>query len=136
MKYNGMLTVGGIVAGLLVTMPALADHFADQVCIDQYEDASLTNNSGTLVIGDSGAYQVAIDNNEIQARNNNSAGVLYLQNAGGSLNLTAAGGDLVIGSENILLPTANTYLHAGSTVVGYVSSSYTYQYVPAYFQGT
>jgi hypothetical protein len=46
-------------------------------------DASLSNNSGYMVIGDVNGSNVVFDNNEIIARNNGASSTLFLQNDGG-----------------------------------------------------
>jgi hypothetical protein len=52
--------------------------------IEGGSDASLTNNSGYMVIGDINGTNIVFDNNEIIARNNGAASTLFLQNTGGA----------------------------------------------------
>ena len=49
------------------------------------EDASLAGGNGFMMLGDVTGLNVAIDNNEIMARNNGAAAPLYLQNDGGDV---------------------------------------------------
>jgi hypothetical protein len=82
------LLMFGALAGLLATATAWAAGPAfsgSKVTIAYFEDVSATNMTGTLVVGTSGAEQVAIDNNEIQARNGSSSSPLALQVEGGDV---------------------------------------------------
>ena len=54
---------------------------------------------GFLVLGNTNSSNIAIDNNEIMARNNGATSTLYLQNDGGDLNLCYAGGNVMIGAS-------------------------------------
>lgn len=51
------------------------------------EDLSLADASGFVVFGDINAYNIGIDNNEIMARNNGNTNTLWLNAAGGSVDL-------------------------------------------------
>jgi len=55
------------------------------------EDISLTDDEGLAVLGPTTGLNIAIDNNEIMARNNGNSSTLYLQNDGGDTNI---GGNL------------------------------------------
>lgn len=50
-------------------------------------DVTLTTDESPLMIGWMSGNNIAIDNNEIQARNNSVASVLHLQALGGNLNI-------------------------------------------------
>ena len=56
-------------------------------------DVSLTNGTGFLVLGAVNGPNIAIDNNEIMARNNGAVSTLHLQAEGGR---TSCGGDLSV----------------------------------------
>jgi hypothetical protein len=107
MHKKRLLMISGLSAVLLVAVPALAYTYTSKVTISYVQDASATINTGTLVIGDDGSTsddrQVAIDNNEIQARDGSAGAQLSVQHDGGDLLLTAGGGDLSIGSPNLFL---------------------------------
>lgn len=53
---------------------------------------------GYIVCGSTNSTNLAIDNNEIQARNNNAAADLYLNNSGGNLLLNGLAGNTGIGT--------------------------------------
>ncbi|NJN74067.1 MAG: hypothetical protein HC799_15265 [Limnothrix sp. RL_2_0] len=65
------------------------NYFKSQLVIASTNDADLgTANSGALIIGDSNAAHLAIDNNEIIAKNNGTtAGTLNFQAEGGETNI-------------------------------------------------
>ncbi|WP_299276160.1 tail fiber domain-containing protein [uncultured Psychroserpens sp.] len=62
-------------------------------------DVTLDNPSGQLVLGLETGSNLALDNNEIQARNNETASDLYLQNEGGNVRV---GGAIVHASDRRL----------------------------------
>ncbi|WP_298755646.1 tail fiber domain-containing protein [uncultured Psychroserpens sp.] len=64
-------------------------------------DVSASNDLGFLVLGSGNSINIAIDNNEIMARNNAAAATLYLQNEGGpNASLSDNTGYMVLGNEN------------------------------------
>jgi len=62
-------------------------------------DVDLTNGSGVFVIGNESTHNLAMDSNEIQARNNGNASDLYLQSEGGNVRV---GGAVVHASDKRL----------------------------------
>lgn len=94
---------------------------------------------GTFQIGPSNAYNLVMDNNEMQTRYNGTASTLYLQYWGGDVDACGSGGtatfhgpvvvaasDLTVGSR-VGIGTAPAYdLHVNSTdySAGYVASPY------------
>lgn len=56
-----------------------------QLWIKSTADASSTTKTGALIIGADNGNQIAIDDNEILARSQSTAGTLYLQNEGGRI---------------------------------------------------
>ncbi|WP_417854141.1 tail fiber domain-containing protein [Xanthomarina gelatinilytica] len=62
-------------------------------------DASYTNTSGYMVLGDVTGINMVIDNNEIMGRNNGAASPIFLQNDGGDV---YAGGAVVHSSDRRL----------------------------------
>ncbi|MGG5485962.1 tail fiber domain-containing protein [Gaetbulibacter sp. PBL-D1] len=62
-------------------------------------DASYTNTSGYMVLGDVTGVNMVIDNNEIMGRNNGAASPIFLQNDGGDV---YAGGAVVHSSDRRL----------------------------------
>lgn len=68
---EGNMTIGGL-------LPATRLH------IEGGTDASMSNNSGYMVIGSINGSNVVFDNNEIIARNNGVSSTLFLQNDGGA----------------------------------------------------
>jgi hypothetical protein len=68
---EGNMTIGG-------RIPVTKLH------IEGGSDASFTNSSGFMVIGDINSTNVVFDNNEIIARNNGASSTLFLQNDGGA----------------------------------------------------
>lgn len=65
-------------------------------------DASLSNGSGYVVLGDVSGSNLVIDNNEIIARNNGAGTNLYLNNEGGNVGIlrNAASHPLHVGNDN------------------------------------
>lgn len=109
-------------------------------------DVSLTNEDIPFLIGWQNSTNLAFDRNEIQARNNNAASVLYLQSLGGNLNagsgkffMNGTTGDVGIGntspnaklhvSGNIIAatPTANNHVATKAYVDTKVSAACTLQ---------
>jgi hypothetical protein len=79
-------------AAVLCAAPAAAYTYTTKVTLKFADDVGGAADSGTLVIGNTGARQIGIDDNEIQARAaNGGASTLYMQHAGG---LLAVGGDI------------------------------------------
>lgn len=60
-------------------------------------DAELTS-GGFIVSGDGAGLNIAIDNNEIMARNNGAASTLFFNNDGGNVSMCDAGGSVMIGT--------------------------------------
>lgn len=54
---------------------------------------------GFLVTGNTNSANIAIDNNEIMARNNGATSTLFLNNDGGDVSLCYAGGNVMIGAS-------------------------------------
>lgn len=79
--------------------------FTNKLFIRSTEDASLTADSGTLILGNSGGNQMALDYNEILART--AAG------AAATLNLNLTGGVVRTSAEGIQFVDANTYIKEG-----------------------
>lgn len=85
------------------------------------EDISLTDDEGLAVLGPTTGLNIAIDNNEIMARNNGNMATLHLQNEGGD---THIGGNLQLDSllkgrtileENVItLSTSPDILEVGN----------------------
>lgn len=85
-----LVVAGGFFSVLLTAATALAYTYTSQVTLKFADDAGGANNSGTLVIGNSTGRQVALDDNEIQARAaNGGPSTLYMQNAGGLVDINA-----------------------------------------------
>lgn len=88
-------------------------------------DASLTSTAHGLQVGPTTSSNLAIDGNEILARNNGAASSLILQNDGGNLSACAGGGTATFGGQlqmggNDIDNVANIYLgnviyHHGDT---------------------
>ncbi len=83
---------------------------SSKTTIDYVQDVNSSSNTGSLIVGDSSGKQVAIDDNEIQAR---AAG-------GGTstLHLQAEGGDLRIGSNSSKLTLDGLSLRTNDTAYG------------------
>ena len=75
-------------------------------------DASLSSTAHGLQIGPTSGTNMAIDGNEILARNNGAASSLILQNDGGALSACAGGGTATFGGA-VVVPSQ--ILHAGDT---------------------
>ena len=85
------------------------------------EDISLTDDEGLAVLGPTTGANIAIDNNEIMARNNGNRTTLYLQNEGGDTNIggnlrvdSLIRGKIVLEEDIILLSGANPTLDIGN----------------------
>lgn len=70
---------------------------AAQLHIDFGEDAEPTG-GGFIISGNMTSTNIAIDNNEIMARNNGAVSKLYLNNDGGDVSMCYAGGNVLIGA--------------------------------------
>jgi hypothetical protein len=112
MRKNG-LKVAGLSVVMLSATTAAAYTYTTQVTLKFADDVGASANSGTLILGNSTGRQIAIDDNEIQARAaNGGPSVIYLQHAGGT---TEIGADVVIGGD-VDLP-ANASVRAGGESV-------------------
>ncbi|MCY7410345.1 MAG: hypothetical protein LH473_08740, partial [Chitinophagales bacterium] len=81
--------------------------------IDGGSDASL-GSGGYVVTGSTTGTNVAIDNNEIMARNNGAASKLYLNNDGGDVSMCYSGGGVMIGSSYV--PTGYLFAVDGNII--------------------
>ena len=63
-------------------------------------DVSATDSDGFIVLGDGAGINIGIDNNEIQARNNQVASTLYLNHEGGNVLIGQSSG----GTSRIIVP--------------------------------
>lgn len=63
-------------------------------------DVTLADGTGYVVVGSIQSTNIAVDNNEIQARNNGTASSLNLQAAGGDLRLVTGGGRVGVGTTS------------------------------------
>ncbi|HUM45763.1 MAG TPA: hypothetical protein PLD84_02470, partial [Chitinophagales bacterium] len=70
---------------------------AAQLHVDLGEDAEPTG-GGFIISGSMSSSNIAIDNNEIMARNNGAVSKLYLNNDGGDVSMCYAGGNVLIGA--------------------------------------
>jgi hypothetical protein len=74
------------------------------VFINSTEDASLTDGTGALQIGPSGAANIGIDGNEINARNGaGAAGTLHIQANGGTIEIGDATAAILLLSQGTTL---------------------------------
>jgi hypothetical protein len=89
--------------------------FSNPITISNAPDVSLAG-GGALIIGSTAGANIAMDYNEIQARNNNAAGSLNLNIAGGNVYIGASGGYVQATPEifGIGVDTQDTYLRMGS----------------------
>jgi hypothetical protein len=100
---------------LSITSTALAYTYSTQVTLAFAGDVGTSANTGTLVIGNSSGRQVALDDNEIQARSpGGGATTLYLQHGGGNL---------AIGAPNISLEMTADIEAAGTPAIGFSALS-------------
>ena len=75
-------------------------------------DAGVTDDSGTLIIGNAGDYSLAFDKNEIQSRYNNTAMSMDFNPHGGNVNFG--------GGVNV---AANSHIFGNQTVAGNINST-------------
>jgi hypothetical protein len=75
-------------------------------------DASLSSTAHVLQLGPTSGTNMALDGNEIMARNNGAASSLIFQNDGGNISACAGGGTTTFGG-NLVIP--NIIYHAGDT---------------------
>jgi hypothetical protein len=87
------LTVKGSFVGIGTQSPAINLHVVGGT------DAKL-NTGGFIVTGPITGANLAIDNNEIMARDNGSAAPLYLNTDGGNVNMCVYGGNVGIGTAS------------------------------------
>ncbi|HYK45850.1 MAG TPA: tail fiber domain-containing protein, partial [Parafilimonas sp.] len=85
-----------------------------KVQIQTGAEASLIS-GGFFVIGDTASANMAMDNNEVQARTNNTKATLFLNPAGG---LVSIGDDLDVNGDSISLGSAEKLTDAGNNVIG------------------
>ncbi|MEL6988833.1 MAG: hypothetical protein AAGK97_13555, partial [Bacteroidota bacterium] len=78
-----------------------------KVHITDGSDVNLSS-GGQLVLGATSAGNLAMDGNEIQARNNGNAGNLALQHEGGNVHMVNGGGRVGIGTTN---PLSGVHIH-------------------------
>tara|TARA_B100000315_G_scaffold257583_1_gene306857 strand:- start:130 stop:1461 length:1332 start_codon:yes stop_codon:yes gene_type:complete len=64
-------------------------------------DADANNEEGFIILGNSNAENLALDPNEIMARNNKAPSTLFIQNDGGNTILNKNGGKVGIGTSTI-----------------------------------
>lgn len=96
---NGILTLGNMRVG--------SGTFANDVKLQVLAGADVTVNSGGyFVAGQTGSTNVAIDDNEIMARNNGQPATLYLNANGGDVNIN--GGALTVWDLNDAVGIRNT----------------------------
>ena len=90
------------------------DTMTGQLYINYDQDASATNQNGSLVIGTKTGENIAIDGNEIMARNNSTASTLYINNDGGSVIINGSSGT---GSVGIGTSSPSERLHVSGGVL-------------------
>ncbi|MBX7107430.1 MAG: hypothetical protein K1X61_02160 [Chitinophagales bacterium] len=88
--YGKVYCTGNV--GIGVTNPQAQLH------VDYGEDAEPTG-GGYIISGSMASSNIAIDNNEIMARNNGAVSKLYLNNDGGDISMCYAGGNVMIGAS-------------------------------------
>ena len=115
MKLSTILNAA--LATCLCSPSALAYTFSSQVTIDQFQDANLNLNTGTVVIGDTAGSQLAFDNNEILARGASGTSRLYLQNNGGPTRIGGTSGIELEGNEVRYLDDWAELIVDGDTVI-------------------
>jgi hypothetical protein len=86
--HKRALKASAVALVLLTAASAAAYTYTTQVTLKFADDVGAAVNSGTLIIGNSTGRQIGFDDNEIQARAaNGGASILYLQHAGGDLDI-------------------------------------------------
>ncbi|HSF43580.1 MAG TPA: tail fiber domain-containing protein [Thermoanaerobaculia bacterium] len=119
-----VVTTNGFV-GIGVQAPQVPLH------VRQGTDVNLSDNSGFLVVGDVDGLNLAVDDNEIQARNNGAASTLHLQAEGGGLEthffqadpfklVQTAAGDVGIGTG---APLSKLDVRGTVRVAGFINTS-------------
>ena len=91
------------------------DTMTGQLYINYDYDVGLDQN-GSLVIGNKAGINLAIDGNEIMARNNSSASILYLNSEGGTVSLNSTGGSTGIGTAS---PSYKLHVSGDSYTTGW-----------------
>jgi len=107
---NKVAIVGNGNVGIRTSSPVAPLHVFTGTNLDLTEA-----NSGFLLLGSAGATNLAIDNNEIQARNDGSASTLFLQHKGGGVRI--GDGDF---STSLRLGVAGDAIVTGNLRVGEV----------------
>lgn len=92
-RQNALTVLKNGNLGITTNTPTTKLHITDGT------DASYTNTSGYMVLGDVTGVNMVIDNNEIMGRNNGAASPIFLQNDGGDV---YAGGAVVHSSDRRL----------------------------------
>jgi hypothetical protein len=97
---SNCLVLGGtdddaVNVGIKTASPVVSLHVADGT------DAGPTNSNGFIMAGLENALNIAIDNNEIMARNNSAASTLYLNHGGGDVKIGNAGSIVGVGRAPI-----------------------------------
>jgi len=78
-------TSANVVTALNKYLPLSGGTLTGDLYINKDTDASGTNSAGSLVVGTKTSVNVAIDANEIMARNNNAPSTLYINEDGGNI---------------------------------------------------
>ncbi|MEZ5015224.1 MAG: hypothetical protein R2794_13125 [Chitinophagales bacterium] len=86
---------------------------ATKLHVEGGTDAAL-GSGGYITTGATNSTNIAIDNNEIMARNNGLASTLYLNNDGGNISMCYAGGNVMIGAS---VPAAGYLLSVDGKVM-------------------
>ena len=88
------------------------DIVCDKIRIEGTGDASLSSTTHGLQVGATGGGNIAIDGNEILARDNGASSSLILQNDGGNISACAGGGSVTFGGS-LVIPSQ--IIHSGDT---------------------
>lgn len=111
--FTGMTTVGGLYASAGSTANLQKTRLVDT------GDAGLSSINHPLQIGDTSGHNIAVDSNEIMARNNGAASTLYINNDGGIVDMQNA--DKVnLPSYSIMRSTTATLSTSGLPLNTYV----------------
>lgn len=96
--------------------------FVNRIRVSSTNDVNLTSTAHGLQVGVDTGPNLAVDNNEIQARDNGAAGALYIQNEGGDLGLGNGNSVVTIGGTagTVYMQPANRVAmeNAGTAPIG------------------
>lgn len=105
LNMNGNVTLNGIIRG----------NSSSRIICDGMGISSANKESGCIIAGNPNVWNIALDHNDIQARNNGTWSILYINDYGGDVSITNASSAYGV---KILSTKASTAYNNGALTVG------------------